>query len=189
MNLCVVVLTSNLDEVDKVPKYIPKVCYQVGEKSMLEICLDNVIRLNPEKIILMVSKSHIMFINKVVKHLSYSKKISYCVYEEEKRRISSAEKCYQGRDVLVIPGNAPLLSTKSMHLILSEKKNVKINNAIFYIRKDDLNIMDTISEYQKDNLLTELETTQVETTGQYKEVLEIFDRKVKNRKKILKLNH
>ena len=176
MNLCVIILTSGLEEEDKIPKFLPKVCYQVGEKSMLERCLDNVIQINPSKIILMVSKHHILFINKLVKHLWYGRKISYCIYQNP-RKISSAKRCYARKNILVIPANAPLLTSKNMNQIISTKKNVKINNNIFYMKKEDINEIDKISEYMEDDILSKQETLQIETKSQLETVNMIFEKK------------
>lgn len=189
MDLCVIVLTTNIDKESKPPKVMPKVCFKIEEKSMIEICLENVFRLNPSKIILMISKHEILYINKIIKNAPYSKLVSYCVFdngEVYEQKISLAKKCYTGKNVLVIPGNSPMLTTKSMNKILSENRNLKVNNSLFYLKKDSLNNIDMIAEHNFSNkntndskFLTDVELIQVESRGQYDDMVILF----KNKKK------
>ena len=204
MDLCVIVLTSNMEKETKPPKIMPKVCFKIGEKTMLEICLENVIRLNPSRIILMVSKNEIIQINRVIKYATYQKLISYCIYDRERniseskisetslqnklntsgskanlissQKLSNSQTCYEGKNILVIPANSPLLTTKSMNKMISENRNVKINNSLFYLKKDSVHKIDTISEYSSkdEKFLSSNEILQVETRGQYEDVINIF---------------
>ena len=191
MNLCVIVLTSDLDKETRPPKILPKVCYKIGEKSMIEICLENIVRLNPDKIILMVSRHNIFFINKVLKHTDYSKLISFCITDNtsndllKNRKISLAQNCYNGKNVLVVPGNAPLLTSRSMQRILSQKQNVKINNNIFYLKEEYLDKIDDISEMTSNNLLTGKEILQIRTQTELEYVQNIFEEKRRIKQSIL----
>jgi len=171
MNLCVVVLTSGLKDS---PRNLPKVCYKIGDKSMLEIVLENVIQLNPNIIILMVERNNITPINKLIKHANYSKLISYCIFDSNKEsKISMAEKCYYGRNVLVVPGNGPSLSTKSMYKMISDSRNVKINDKLFYLKKDDVDKIDKIAEYSSEDekMFPPTETLQIETREQLEKTI------------------
>ena len=131
----------------------------------------------------MISKHEILHINKIIKNAPYSKLVSYCVFDNGElyeQKISLAKKCYTGKNVLVIPGNSPMLTTKSMNKILSENRNLKINNSLFYLKKDSLNIIDLISEHTSDSkFLSDLELIQVETRRQYDDMVILF----KNKKK------
>lgn len=186
MDLCVIVLTSDIRKETKPPRIIPKVCFKIGEKSMIEMCLENVVRLNPFRIILMVSKHDILYINRAIKYANYHKLISYCVYDTNifDQKISNAKTCYEGKNILVIPGNSPLLNTKSMNKILSENRNLKINNSLFYLKKENSKIIDDIDHYstKDENFLTANETIQVETRGQYEDILTLFKNLEKKKK-------
>ena len=179
MNLCVILLTVDLDKETKPPKILPKVCYKVGDKTMLEICIENVLRLSPNKIILMVSKHTIFYINKVLKHSDYSKLISFCIVDneliEDKRKISLAQKCYNGKNVLVVPANAPLLTSKSMYKLIRSNRNIKVNNNIFYLTKENLEQMDFINDLPEENLLTKKEMLQVRTQSELEYTQRIFE--------------
>lgn len=183
MDLCVIVLTSDITQETKPPKVIPKVCFKIQEKTMIEICLENVIRLNPVRIILMVSKYDIIHINKIIKYASYSKLISYCIYDNVKhvgeQKISLTKHCYDGKNVLVIPGNSPLLTTKSMYKMVSENRNLKVNNFLFYLKKENIDKVDNITEYstRDENFLNHLETLRVDTRGQYEDMINRFRKK------------
>ena len=192
MNLCAIILTTNLKDPNRSPKVLPKVCYKVGDKSILEICLEHVNRLNPSRIIIMVSKANIIFINKLLKHTAYSKLISYCITDNSKienNKISLAEKCYSGKNILVIPANAPLLTSRSLHRILSENRNLKINDNIFYLKKEHHHKVDIISQFPDEkNILSIEEIRQIETSGDLDEIKSIFLEKKKIHDKILKRN-
>ena len=193
MNLCVIVLTSNVYDEDRPPRHMPKVCYHISGKSMLERCLENVLRLNPKRIILMVSKNHILYINKLLKHVSYSKKVSYCVYGKE-RKISSAQNCYSGMDLLVVPGNSPLLSIQTMIKLVFNKKSCKITDNIFYLNQDDLkeksvDKIDDLPFYEGlETDIDEDELFQIETKGDLDRADKLFLKKQKIHDKILSRN-
>lgn len=190
MNLCVIILTNTLNKDIEKPKVMPKVCYKIGGKSMLEICLDNVTRLNPNRIILMTSKYEILHINKLIKHATYSKLISFCIFNNEKNSnigVFLAKKCYENQNVLVVPGNAPLLSTKSMYKIISQKRNIKINDSLFFLKKENLDEIEGISNYSTgdEEFLSKKEILQVETRGQFNDMNVLFEKKSKKFRKFL----
>lgn len=180
MNLCVIVLTNDLKKDIKPPKYYPKVCYEVGGRSMLETVLERVVELKPSRIILMVSKHELFYINKLIKHSDYSKLISYSLFDE-KKAISAAKPCYSNKNVLVVPGNAPLLTTKGMLKMISENRNIKINNSLFYLKKEYTEVIDNIEEYSTgdEELLSEKEITRVETKADYDRVNTFVEKKKK----------
>jgi bifunctional N-acetylglucosamine-1-phosphate-uridyltransferase/glucosamine-1-phosphate-acetyltransferase GlmU-like protein len=187
MDLCVIILTSNLNTEVKPPKFLPKVCFAVGTKTMIEICLDNVIRLNPKKIIIMVSRHNILYINKIIKYSEYAKLISFCITDNSQliieRKISLAKECYHNQNVLVVPGNCPLLSYKHMFRLISENRNIKINDNLFYMKKDHLDKIDFISEYSSENILPIEKIKQVENQDDWEAMKIIFDEKNKKIKK------
>lgn len=195
MNLCVIVLSNDLKRHIKPPKYQPKICYKIDEKSIVEICLDTVIKLNPKLIILMVSKHEILFINKVIKYVNYAKLISYCIYDNlvenytdvKMQKISLAETCYSGHDVLVIPGNCPTITLRSLSKMVNAKRNVKINDNFFFLPKEnlhylrpsiidaDLSLINTVAN--ETDFIDEKEIKSVETSTDYEEAIKIFDKK------------
>ena len=91
MSLCIIVTTNDLNKEIHPPKYQPKVCYSLGDKTILEVCLDHLVQLNPKRIILMVSKNEIQPINRVLKYLSYAKLISYCIFDQERLKDTSKD--------------------------------------------------------------------------------------------------
>lgn len=183
MDLCVIILTSDITKETKPPKVMPKVCFKIQEKTMIEICLENVVRLNPIKIILMVSKHDIVYINKVIKYAPYSKLISYCIYDNvkyiEDQKISLTKHCYAGKNILVVPGNSPLLTSKSMYKMVSENRNLKVNNFLFYLKKENIDKIDNIIEYstRDEGFLNDYETLRIETRSQYEDILSYFRKK------------
>lgn len=177
MNLGVIVMTSFFNDIYRI---IPKVCYKIGDKSMLEIVLENVSKLNPKIIILMIEKNNIININKLIKHADYAKLISYCIFDNQKiNNFSIAKKCYTDKNVLVVPGICPLLTTRSMYKMISLNRNVKINDYLFYLKKSDLEKIDDISEYfsNDENLLPEKETMKIENRKQLEKInKKLFDK-------------
>ena len=168
MNLCVMILTSNVFELDIPPKIMPKVCFSINGKSMIEICIENALKLNPKKIILAVMRSHIIPINRLLKYKNYSKLISYHLVEED-RNLSSV--CCKGKDVLVIPGNAPLFSTDDMFKIISSRRNLKISNNLFFIKRDSLHLLNNTSDLDVEDLV---EVQEVETRQDLEEISKLI---------------
>lgn len=183
-DLVVIILTFNLTEEVRPAKFLPKVCHKIEDKTMIEIAVENCLKINPSKIILYVSKNNIQCINKTLKHKDYSKNISFCIFDNELngiRKLSIGKCCFENKNILVIPGNSPLLSTKTMFRMISENKNIKILNNLFYLKKESLNLLDSLPEIQvSDFLISNLELKQVETKGDLDEVVKIFEDK-KNR--------
>jgi bifunctional N-acetylglucosamine-1-phosphate-uridyltransferase/glucosamine-1-phosphate-acetyltransferase GlmU-like protein len=168
MDLCVIVLTNELNKTIQSPKYQPKVCYHLGNKSILEICLDQWIQLNPKRIILMVSKKEIQQINRIVKYLNYSKDLSYSIFDsgDNKHSLKCAKSCYEDYNVLVVPGNAPKLTSKSLFKYIKKSQSFKINNKIFFLNKLDIELIDT-PEKLPEIYIEEADTEMIETQRQY----------------------
>lgn len=173
-DLIIIILTFNLEEIVKPARYLPKVCHFINGKTMIEICLEKCLRLNPMKIILYVSKNNIQCINKVLKHSNYAKMLSFCIYDNElngPRRLTIGQRCFRNKNLLLLPGNCPLLSTKTLFRVISEGKNIKIQNNFFYLKKDSLNLLDKIDTLEvTDMQIVEMETKQVETRGDLEDV-------------------
>lgn len=187
-DLVVIILTFNLTEEIRPAKFLPKVCHKIDNKTMIEIVVENSLKLNPGKIMLYVSKNNIQCINKTLKHQDYSKLISFCIFDNELngvRKLSIGKCCFKDKNILVIPGNAPLLSTKTMFRMISENQNVKIQDNLFYLKKDSLELLDLLGEIQKSEfLISNLELKQVETKGDLDEITKVFEsRKNKFKKK------
>lgn len=184
-DLVVIILTFNLTEEVRPAKFLPKVCHKIEDKTMIEIAVENSLKLNPSKIILYVSKNNIQCINKTLKHQDYSKSIFFCIFDNElngPRKLSIGKRCFENKNILFIPGNSPLLSTKTMFRMISENKNIKIEDNLFYLKKDSLNLLDKITE-KSDFLISNLELKQVETKADLDEVIKIFEDKKKRFKK------
>ena len=133
-DLTIMILTFELDgkkKENKVEKYMPKVCGKFGDKTMIEIAIENSLRLNPDKIILYVYKNNIEYINRILKRKPYSKLLSYCM-------LNCLDKI-KYKNLLVIPGNAPLLTVRTLHRIIGQNRDIKINNSLFYLKDGQLN--------------------------------------------------
>ena len=165
-DLAVLILTFDVDQEIRPARFLPKVCHKVLDKTMIEIAIETCLRLNPNKIIVYVSKNNIECINKTLKHNDYSKLITYCILDNtlEERKLSIGEKCFKGKNILVIPGNSPLLSTKTLYRMISEPRDIKIHNSLFYLKKGNYPLLDAISEVgtTKDFLISETELQRVE---------------------------
>jgi bifunctional N-acetylglucosamine-1-phosphate-uridyltransferase/glucosamine-1-phosphate-acetyltransferase GlmU-like protein len=189
-DLVVIILTFNLTEEVRPAKFLPKVCHKIEDKTMIEIAVENSLKLNPSKIILYVSKNNIQCINKTLKHQNYSKSIFFCIFDNElngPRKLSIGKCCFENKNVLFIPGNSPLLSTKTMFRMVSENKNIKVENNLFYLKKDSLNLLDKITEMEKsDFLISNLELKKVETKPDLDEIVKIFEDRKKRFKKYKK---
>ena len=186
-DLVVIILTFNLTEEVRPARFLPKVCHKIEDKTMIEIAVENCLKLNPAKIILYVSKNNIQCINKTLKHQDYSKTISFCIFDNElngPRKLSIGKTCFEDKNVLFIPGNTPLLSTKTMFRMISENKNIKIADNLFYLKKESLNLLDSITDVPKsDFLISNVELKNVETKGDLDEVTKVFENKKSRFKK------
>jgi bifunctional N-acetylglucosamine-1-phosphate-uridyltransferase/glucosamine-1-phosphate-acetyltransferase GlmU-like protein len=164
VGLTVIIMTFMLHQEVKPAKFLPKVCHKVNGKSMIEIAIETSLKLNPTNIILYVSKNNIECINKILKHNDYFKLISFCILDNEKeKRRMSASKCFANKNVLVIPGNCPLLTYKSLYKLVSENQTVKIKNNLFYLRMENLSQIDSIDKLPETHIIPENELKQVET--------------------------
>ena len=186
-DLFIIILTFNLDENLLPPRFLPKVCHKVDGKSMIETCIENCLKLNPKKIMLYVSKNNIQFINKLIKHSNYTKVISYYIFDNEmngKRKLSIGLKCFKDKNILVVPANAPLLSTKTLFRMISENRNVKIKDNLFFLQNNSLHKIDLMNEHPiTDFQVPEIEIKQIETKGDLDFVEEhILERKKKMKK-------
>jgi len=185
-DLFIIILTYNLDEKILPPRFLPKVCHKIDGKSMIETCIENCLKLNPKKIMLYVSKNNVQFINKLVKHSNYSKVISYYIFDNDftkKRKLSVGLKCFKDKNILVVPGNAPLLSTKTLYRMISENKNVKIKDNLFFLQNNSLDKLDFMIEHPvTEFFVPEIEIKQIETKAD----LDFIENHIKERKKKLK---
>ena len=179
-DLIVCILTFNLDEVLRPSNYLPKVCHKITDQSMIEIAIENAHKLSPSKIVLYVTKRNLECINKTIKHNSYSRMISYCVLDNEfeiykgiGRRLSFY-KCLRNKNVLVIPGNSPLLKPITLIKMVSEGKDVKIHDCLFYLRKASQNKLDDTSHIEKIEIkVDENELLRVQTKEDYEKAVKI----------------
>lgn len=180
-NLTVLIMTFKLNQEVKSSKYLPKVCHKIGDKTMIEIAIETALKLNPKLIILYVSKNNIQCINKVLKHTYYAKNLSYCILDNQLngvQKLSLAHNCYEGGNILVIPGNAPLLNSRTLYRIVSENKDVKILDNLFYLKKENLNIIDIMPNLPNVNLNIALDELKlVETKSDLEDIEKIFDKK------------
>jgi len=185
-DLFIIILTYNLDEKILPPRFLPKVCHKIDGKSMIETCIENCLKLNPKKIMLYVSKNNVQFINKLIKHSNYTKVISYYIFDNEfteKRKLSVGLKCFKDKNILVVPGNAPLLSTKTLYRMISENKNVKIKDNLFFLQNNSLDKLDFMIEHPvTEFFVPEIEIKQIETKAD----LDFIENHIKERKKKLK---
>ncbi len=116
-------------------KLLPLVCHNFVNKSLIETICELVVKLSPEKIIIYVTKYNIECINKCLKHTNYSKLISYCVLDntiDAKSKDLNYSECISG-NVLVVPGNTPLLKFSSIIKLTDYKFNVKVNDSLFFL--------------------------------------------------------
>jgi bifunctional N-acetylglucosamine-1-phosphate-uridyltransferase/glucosamine-1-phosphate-acetyltransferase GlmU-like protein len=183
-DLTILILTFDLTQEIRPARYLPKVCHKIFDKTMIEIAIDTCLRLNPTKIILYVSKNNIECINKTLKHMDYSKMLSYCILDNDlngKRRLSIGAHCFNGKNILVVPGNSPLLTTKTLFRMISENRDVKIHDSLFYLKKENSDKLDRINEMPitKDFLIPEIETKRVELKGDLDFVVQIVEERNK----------
>lgn len=185
--LSVLILTFDLDQKMKSNKYLPKVCHKIGEKLMIEIILETVLKLNPYNIILYVSKNNIECINKVLKYTSYSRLITYYILPNyiPNRKLSIALPAIKNRNILLVPGNAPLLTYNSLSRLVgtgtNNDINIIINKNLFYLCQKDVANIDVLNFNQEPSGLAEViipsqELKQIETRGDLEEVINILDR-------------
>lgn len=183
-DLVVIILTYGLEENIHTVKFTPKVCHNVEEKTMIEMAIENALKLVPNKIYLYVSKYNIQCINKVIKHADYSKMISYSLINNERRSLKNAYRCFNGKNVLVMPANSPLLSTKTLYRMVSENRDVKVKDNLFYLRNVSLDYLDNIKKMEKTEFMVpEIELKEVELKEDLDFVKNYMEEKSKKMKK------
>ena len=143
MNLSILILTFDLHKKksrnkNNVGKYMPRVCAKIGEKTLIEIAIENALRLNPISLILYVYKSNIEYINNVLKRKPYSKLLTYMFSENLKFE--------QDHNLLVIPGNYPFLTVKTLSRMVGYNKNLKIDNNLFFLKSESLHLFQKVNE-------------------------------------------
>lgn len=183
-DLIILILTLGLEEEVKPARFLPKVCHKINDKTIIENVIENCLRLNPNKIILYVSKNNIQCINKVLKYTNYSKMVSFCIFDNElngQRRLSIGQRCFSDKNILVVPGNMPLLSTKTLFRMISENRNVKISDDLFYLKKESMNMLDQVHEITNESFsIPNIELKRVNTKGDLEEIeSHVNDRKKK----------
>jgi bifunctional N-acetylglucosamine-1-phosphate-uridyltransferase/glucosamine-1-phosphate-acetyltransferase GlmU-like protein len=180
-NLTILIMTFKLNQEIKSSKYLPKVCHKIGDKTMIEIVLETALKINPKNIILYVSKNNVQCINKVLKHTYYAKYISYCILDNElngEQKLSLAHNCYESENVLVIPGNAPLLNSRTLYRIIAENKDIKILDNLFYLKKENLNIIDIMPNLPNVGFdIPKQELRLVETKSDLEDIQKLFEDK------------
>ncbi len=162
----ILILTFDLDIKEnckiKPQKYLPRVCREFRGKTMIEIAIENSLRLNPDRIILYVYKNNIEYINKIVRRKPYSKILSYCM-------LGSLNKI-KYKNLLVIPGNAPLLTIRTMNRIIGQNRNIKINNNLFYLKEGKIKDIFEM-EVSKEFLISQIEINKVENEEELKKLI------------------
>ena len=103
MDLLVIILTLGLKEEVQPAKNLPKVCHKIKnkDKTMIEMVIENCLKLDPDKILIYVSKNNIQCINKIIKKREYSKLVSFYVYDVplEQRTLSIGQKYFKDKNV------------------------------------------------------------------------------------------
>ena len=142
MKLSILILTFDLHKKKQTKshnnRYLPRVCAKIGDKSLIEMAVDNALRLNAANIIIYVYKNNIEYINNVLKRKPYSKLLTYMFSEN----LKFEENC----NLLVIPGNYPLLTVKTLLRMIAYNKNLKIDNNLFFLKSDSLHLFEKINE-------------------------------------------
>ena len=166
MNVNILILTFELENIEtekkKVEKYMPRVCQKFGDKTMIEIAIETCLKMNPDRIILYVYKNNIEHINKIIKRKPYHKIISYCM-------LNYLDKL-KYKNLLVIPGNAPLLTVRTLNRIIGQGRDIKINNSLFYLKEG--NIKDILDmSVTKEFLIFQTEINKIENENDLKKMI------------------
>ena len=162
MKLSILILTFDLHKkktVNKtrdVKKYMPRVCAKIGDKTLIEIAIENALRLNAENILLYVYKNNIEYINNVLKRKPYSKLLTYMFSENLKFE--------EDHNLLVMPGNYPFLTVKTLLRMIGYNKNLKIDNNLFFLKSDSLHLFEKVNEMyvNKDFIISSVELKKIE---------------------------
>jgi hypothetical protein len=120
------------------------------------MAVENSLRLDPVNVIIYVYKNNIEYVNNVLKRKPYSKKLKYYMSDMKFED-------YFSTDLLVIPGNYPFLSVKTLQRMI-RGKNVKINDSLFFLKADSLHLFDTIDKMHitKDFIVSSSELKKIE---------------------------
>jgi hypothetical protein len=160
MKLSILILTFDLHKKklnvkNNTIKYMPRVCAKIGDKCLIEIAVENALRLDPDNIIIYIYKNNIEYINNVLKKKPYSKLLTYM--------FSETLKFEENNNVLVIPGNYPFLSVKTL-LRLIGNRNIKIDNNLFFLKSDSLHLFEKVNEMHvtKDFIISSNELKKIE---------------------------
>ena len=170
MKLNILILTFDLHKkktvikTRDVKKYMPRVCAKIGDKTLIEMAIENAVRLNAENILLYVYKNNIEYINNVLKRKPYSKLLTYM--------FADTLKLEEDHNLLVIPGNYPFLKVKTLLRMIGSHKNVKIDNNLFFLKYDSLHLFDKISEVHvtKEFIIANAELKKIEKEKDLKEI-------------------
>ena len=184
-DLAVVILTTDDRHYDG--QYLPTVCHKISDKTMLEIAITLALKLDPKIIILICNKYNILTINKLLRDKHYSEILSIHIDNNDLGPIVS-KKCYKNKDVLVMPGNSPLLSEKTLFKMIDTSFPLSmITDKLFFIKKEyikymeDLELIDFIDTVKT----TTNELKEIKTKGDLDIVRKIYNKtfKKKNKKK------
>lgn len=171
MKLSILILTFDLHKKKQTKsqnkRYLPRVCAKIGDKSLIEMAVDNALRLNAANIIIYVYKNNIEYINNVLKRKPYSKLLTYMFAENLKFE--------EGYNLLVMPGNYPLLTVKTLLRMIAYNKNLKIDNNLFFLKSDSLHLFDKINEMAvtKDFIVNGSELKKVEKEKDLRDLKEL----------------
>ena len=169
MKLSILILTFDLHkkksrEKKHAGKYLPRVCAKIGDKTLIEMAVENALRLNAANIIIFVYKNNIEYINNVLKRKPYSKLLTYMFSENLKFE--------DGHNLLVIPGNYPLLTVKTLLRMIAYNKNLKIDNNLFFLKSDSLHLFEKVNEMSvnKDFIVSGSELKKIEKEKDLREL-------------------
>ena len=168
MKFSILILTFDLHKKKQTKsqnnRYLPRVCAKIGDKSLIEMAVDNALRLNAANIIIYVYKNNIEYINNVLKRKPYSKLLTYMFSENLKFDENS--------NLLVIPGNYPLLTVKTLLRMIAYNKNLKIDNNLFFLKSDSLQLFEKVNEMSvnKDFIVSGTELKKVEKEKDLREL-------------------
>jgi len=191
-DLVIAILTDPIPLKTMKNKYLPKVCHKVGELTMLERVIDTVLRLDPYRIILIVNKYNINYINSIIKNKPYQVIISLYI-DNKFRGVSISKKCYQNKNLLVVPGTSPLITSKTLFkMIDSPKPLTKLTNHLWYIHKKYLDYIDRFDDLHKNKIgsfeVSKKEIMEVNTYNDLINVKDIISKRTKFLSKFLSLN-
>ena len=118
-NLIIVILAAGNGT--RMKSNIPKVCHMVGDKTMIEHVVKTSKELGPEEIVVVVSKSNIENIRKALQDTDVRLKIQYEPLGTAHAVLSAAPCCNGEKDLLVLLGDVPLITSKTLQKITVTK--------------------------------------------------------------------